>query len=863
MTQQRHFTLSENDSKAIRFLSDRVDARLLGEDKTSTVVTITRTGTFFDPRYGQFDITREMLLSMVKNFDAGVFGQDIVLDVSHKPSDGAAGFFRRLFLDGNKLRGEVELTPYGIDAIKKRGFIYLSAEFSDNFQDNEKREQHGPTLLGAALTPRPVIKHLDRVQLSEDALDGAPMTLISERLTKLLNEDLNVDKFKKLLLAALASFGLDNAVALQLAQAFETSAASLGDDEVKLKALAAQFEATGKTLSESIGSKNVTLSIQNPEPAKAGLTMDDVTKLLADNARTLAETQTATAKKLSDNQAIFKTALDGAESLKALAEPQLTALLSAGDLVTGEMSEDQVKALAQHQITLGSQMAINQQLSAVGYQVAGNARITIDDSNSVKSLQETIDKRLGLSDRSDSQRYSNTGGSLQPENQKLVDKVLAQFDQSNAAQLRAEHKMLAGGDGIVSDVAVPAVVERTVIREALHNLVGLQFVNSGTAAFASSLLVPYSYRDQTAAGRNSTRRYEGQAIQRAGVIQTSETAYPIPQKIAFEVSDELRYLTSNGMLDYNALSENVMNAARVIGEDTEHLIFNEVLNSSDEFGAVEVVNEVLTGTDGTNQVFVLANFPVVRPRAIFDLQGNAIGNVANAVKVEFDVSGYTTLQAFDGSGSQTAGNYYVLDYNLGEVYIVNQAGAIQKPAAIDNVRVSYSYSTNGYAYSTDFTGDADIAWDNFLYRYGKRKNVIEDDRYHMANFGLMSGAVMTEIERAKQFGANNARNGTSLSTDGNLGRVKDVPNFKTSTPGLNMGDQRVVIGERGQTRLRMMKPWSMGEMQDQKDANGRFTGKKEAYGDQFLVLHTPTQLKAAYTSIVLYSAAGRVARVNP
>jgi hypothetical protein len=52
----------------------------------------------------------------------------------------------------------------------------------------------------------------------------------------------------------------------------------------------------------------------------------------------------------------------------------------------------------------------------------------------------------------------------------------------------------------------------------------------------------------------------------------------------------------------------------------------------------------------------------------------------------------------------------------------------------------------------------------------------------------------------------------------------------------------------------------MGQLQDQKDSNGRFTGKKEAYGDQFIFLHTPTQLKAALTSVVLYSASARIDR---
>lgn len=60
----------------------------------------------------------------------------------------------------------------------------------------------------------------------------------------------------------------------------------------------------------------------------------------------------------------------------------------------------------------------------------------------------------------------------------------------------------------------------------------------------------------------------------------------------------------------------------------------------------------------------------------------------------------------------------------------------------------------------------------------------------------------------------------------------------------------------------MLKPWSMGQLENQKDANGRFTGKKEAYGDQFIALHTPLPLKAGLTGVVLYSATGRVARAG-
>lgn len=145
--------------------------------------------------------------------------------------------------------------------------------------------------------------------------------------------------------------------------------------------------------------------------------------------------------------------------------------------------------------------------------------------------------------------------------------------------------------------------------------------------------------------------------------------------------------------------------------------------------------------------------------------------------------------------------------------------------------------------------------------YGLRRSILEDQRFYRADFGLMSGAVHEMVLLANQFAESNNRGQTSVSAAGDIGTIRSVQNYKSFAPGLQLADTRVVIGARGNTRYRMAKPWTMGELQDQKDVNGRFTGKKEAYGDQFVFLHTPTQLKGCYTSIVLYSTAGRVARV--
>ena len=878
MKSARHFRLESPDPDGVvHFLCDRVDARALAEAGQRTVVTITRTGVFHDPRYGEFEISRKMLQAMVRNFDAGVYGQDVVIDVSHRPEDGAAGFVRRLFLSGNKLRAEIEWTDYGREAVTKKGFIYLSAEFHEDWKDNEQRKAHGPTLLGAGLTTRPVIKGLDKVQLSGDEVSGLEHvrlseeclhtvpTYLSDRIIKLMHEDHSamLKELLRQLKRELSAVKLNEALITQLMAAFEQAGEKL-TDEATLQVLCEKFVAAGKETAKQLQAGNhdgtIKLDITMPD-IQSGLDADGVKKILAEQA---AEAETK-AKQLAENRTArvdqFNELIDGAEGIKSLSEESITALKKAADVITADWSEEAVKALAANQINLGDQMVLQAKRAGLGLPGPGGSahRITVDESNQVKELQEAVDRRLGYLDMSDSRRYATTGGQLQGENKILAEKVLTRFDKEHAEQLAAEHKALAAGNGLVSDVAVPAIYERTVIREALHGLVSMMFMDVGTEDFATEVVIPYSYRDTTAAGRTSTRKYEGQSIARAGVIQTSESARPTPQKLAFEISDELRYLTAAGRLNWDAAAENVRNAARIIREDTEHLNLNEILAASHQYATTAVSNENLElQADDTDQIFILAQFPVVRPKIVYNLQGTQVGSTLYPVTVTYNS---VALNEYDGTGTQASGTYYVLDYDLGEIYLVNQAGVVQTPANGTAFTISYTYTTNIYKFDTDLGSDTlKVKEDDFLYRYGLRKSVIEDDRFHMATFGLMSGSVFTSVGEAERFRANHKVPGTDLAADGSLGRIKDVPNFKTSAPGLHLGDRYAVIGERGVTRFRMMRPWSMGQLENQKDSNGRFTGKKEAYGDQYVVVHTPTQLKAAYSAILRYSASARVAR---
>ena len=850
----RHIRLDAQYSGVLRALTGlHVN---LEEGATTSWVTVTRTGSFTDPRYGKFEITKAMLLSMVDNFDRGTFGQDIFLDKAHAPADGAAAKILKLMVEGDRLRAQVEWTPFGLDLVKNKGYRYLSAEYHENWQDNEAGKKHGPVLLGAGLVIRPCIKRLDPIQLSDASAGVNPVpTFVHPTLLSELT--LEVTTMWKTLIAALTaalgSFKLSESVVQSLTAA-ATKALESVTDEAQAKLLLASFETTGKQLAEQIGSAPAT--IQLSMPGATGLTPDDVKKLMHDEAKRLHEERAAAE---SGRQANVKALTDAIAAVKDFDEGLRKELTeSVADLVTADMTAEQVTKLAAAQIAMGNRLQAAKKLAGLGYQFAGNAHITVDSGNEVKKLQEIADQRLGITGRRDAERFRATNGTLQEANKLLAEQVLAQFDAMHGHRLHREHIMLAGGDGIVSDVSVPATFERTVIREALYGLVGLQFVDAGTEVFSGTAQIPYSYRDTTAASRDSTRKYEGQAIARAGVKQAMDTAYIVPQKLAFEVSDELRYLTSNGQIQWDVLGENARNAIRIIGEDTERLIFNEQLDASDQYAVTAVVNEATATANGTKTIFVADNFPIVRPKKIYDLQGNQVGSTLYPVVVK---SNAVTITEYDGTGTQGAGLYYSINYNLGEVSFVSELGAAVAPTNTHAIVLSYSYTTNVYKFDTDQGSVAtDLFWNTFLYRMGLRKSVIEDQRFHACNFGLMSGTVMTTIEQAQAFIESGARNGTNLDSMGNLGVVKGVPSYKGYAPGLAMGDTRVIIGERNLTRYRMAKAWTMGQLENQKDSNGRFTGKKEAYGDQFVFLHTPAPLKAGLTSIVLYSAAARVDR---
>ncbi|RDI25163.1 phage I-like protein [Pseudacidovorax intermedius] len=862
----RHIRLAEDDKPTpglVRFLSQAIT---LADGATQSWVTVTRAGDFSDPRYGNFSITLSMLQQMVRNFDARVVGQDIFLDVAHRHSDGAAAKVLKLAVEGSKLRALVEWTPFGIQAVKDRGFAYLSAEYHEAFEDPETKKQHGCTLLAAGLTTRPVIKRLDPIQLSADDADhDAPArTAISPSLLRELQEQ-HVNYLDQLK-AKYKALGLSDDVATKLLAEAKKQFDAAASDQVKSLALVDTWAAAGQSVLDQLKAlgqgnpaqptpQNVTITLATPQTDVAAA----VQKALADRDTAAADAQT----KLQGRLTLLSDTLKA--DLKELAEPEIKALADAvAPLITVASTDDQVKALAGLQVRQVQQLSAQAKLQGLGYvEIAGSARIAVDSSNSIKSLQETVDKRLGYTGMSEAVRFEKTGGKLLAANKEFAEKALAAFDREHGHKLDAEHKMLAGGVGSVADVKVPVVAERTVLREALYQLTSLNLVNVGTAPFANVITVPFSYRDVTAAGVSALRRYEGQGIRRAGVIQTQEEARPLPQKLAYLVSSELKLLMSASPIDWDPVAENVRNIVRIVAEDTEALNYNELVFSADE-AVLADLNDVLTAqVNGNNTVFVTTKFPVVRPRTMYDIQGNQVGATVNPLTVTLNgVARAPYVLPADGSALAN-GLYYVMDWNLGELRFVDQTGAVVAPTNGWVLSVVGKASTNRSLFDTDAVNGETVRqrYDRLLTAIGSRKVVVENDRFYTANVAIMSGALDNALTQAESFTASGARTATGLGPDGSVGITKGVPTFNPRAPGLVMGDTRIMVGERGNTRFRMVKPFSMTEQQQVRNAQGLFTDQQEAFGTQWVVSHTPTPLKNSLTSIIVYSAGARVARV--
>lgn len=832
-------------TKTVRFLASAVSVD--AEQKTS-VVTITRTGKFFDPRYGHFEISTTMLQSMVNNFNKGVYGQDIFIDKAHNPSDGAAGTITRLFLDGNKLRGEVAWTPFGQELIEKKGYRYLSAEFIENFVSNEEpHTEFGPTLLAAGLVVRPCIKNLDRVELSEgEDFDG--MQLISQQLAVQFSKESNVEKLLKLFKEALANKKLSESAISKWVDTAKKVLEGISD-ETQQKTLMASLQETALALAETSPEAVPVVNVNS-----TGLSESEVKalfeKLEADKAKVLSDAQT----KRDANVKLFTEQVNGTEGLSDGVKAKL---LKSADLITAEMTEGQVKALATQQIVLGEELEAQTKLAGMGFQGSNGpmGSVVLASGHNANAMKLAEDVRKQLKQTSS---FSNGAIRLSETVDPFVDKVLALFDGQYNQQLNREYKVLSGEEGSVSDTSLPYAFRREVIREALHDVNILQLVAAETDPGAQATTqIPYEER-KAFKGRNDGLVFERGGIPKAGVTQKMDMAYVNAMKIAFNVSNEMMHFTRVSGVNWDAWGRHVATCSRILREIVVRRLANEMLRISDSLAAVEVTAEnIASQLDGSNTVVKTSAFPVVRPHQVFDLEGNTVGSTSNPITIMF---GATEVLPFDGSGNQASGTYYVLaNCNLGYIQFVDEAGEVVTPNET-NATISYSRATNVAMFDTDLPSDTKLEQhlNGLLRKIGNRKAVMKDDRFQEPNFLLMSNTLNDMCTNADQFVAMYKRDGSDTNNMGDLAAIKAMPAWSTNAPGIDLGDERILMGQRGTTHYRVAKAFAMSEMQEGRDpVTGALNGTKEAYGEEYNAIHTPKPLADRYTSVVVYSGTGR------
>lgn len=815
-------------------------------------------------QYGEVKLDQQTFQSFIENFNNNAYGQDLFIDVAHRPEDGAAGEIKRLFTEGDALLAEIEWTPRGAKAIKEDGFRYFSIDFHDNYEDPETNKQHGPTLFGAALVTRPFIKRMRPVQgrmfFSEDRRLWVPGYLS-------VSKGGDMEKWLKKLREALAKYNLAEGVIKQVVEAFKTQAKELGEDEAALEAAFGVYDKMGKALGEQIGGQEVTVKLDDlPDFSGGGgnkgagtqLTQEDIDKLLQkkldERDRKAREAKEEEERKLSEVNASFEKQLDEAEGLSD--ETRESLKKDWNPMLSGDMSEDQVKKLAEKVIKAGHEIERSRKLTEMGYELPGGAGqyIQMGDEPVGKRLGADLRKRLG---------NSAEGRLSLPDEDKcspFVKKVLATFDHRNAKRLEQESKVLAGdGSTNIGDGDFPVAAQRQVILESLSDLRFLDLVQTNVDPQATvTTQIPYEERN-TSQVRNGGRVYEGKPIPAAGVTQKMDIAYIEPRKISMLMSNEMMHFSRASRIDWDAWARNIASNARLMRELVTADIANSYLRAADSYLASEVVDEDLEPQfDGATSEMKLANFPLVRPHQQHDMQGNTVGSADNPISLSLAGS---TVEEWDGTGDQAAGTYYkVTSYNLGKIQFVDEAGDPVTPADTTTSTITYWYATNVVKFDLDTPSGEEYEkhLNGLLHRIGRRKALLADERFVRPNFVISSHTLHQTVSEAEQFTVRGARGGTGADSEGMVDQVKGIPAWATNEPGIDLGDERLLIGERGTMGYTIAKAFQVGDPFEAVDsATGRPTGQKIAYGEEYSALKVPDPIRDRLTSVLAYSATGR------
>lgn len=150
---------------AQEFLQVTLGVVSLAEGEKSSVVEALRVGIIQDRG---LEITDKMLADYVANHEKDVYGTPLQVNIGHFREGEAAGWIKRLFIEGESLMMEVEWTELGIDKISKKLYKFVSSELAFDYPDSKTGDYVKNVFIGAALTNVPAMKNQVPIKLSEE-----------------------------------------------------------------------------------------------------------------------------------------------------------------------------------------------------------------------------------------------------------------------------------------------------------------------------------------------------------------------------------------------------------------------------------------------------------------------------------------------------------------------------------------------------------------------------------------------------------------------------------------------------------------------------------------------------------------------
>lgn len=134
------------------------------QENNVSIIEVLKAGKVLDR---DLTITEKMLSDYVTNFNNGVYGTEIQVNLGHNREGEAAGWIRSLMKVGDRLLAEVEWTPLGIEKIKSKQYRFTSSELS-SVRHHKTGKIIPNVLIGVGLTNIPAVKGLAAVSLSEE-----------------------------------------------------------------------------------------------------------------------------------------------------------------------------------------------------------------------------------------------------------------------------------------------------------------------------------------------------------------------------------------------------------------------------------------------------------------------------------------------------------------------------------------------------------------------------------------------------------------------------------------------------------------------------------------------------------------------